>query len=333
MAQSDDSNFELRPKGNVELEEEIRRAFREDGRNIHIEEMQTVGNTTILYRCGKKGVAKVMLPSMPLRFLANHQRELDFYRRTKRYPFRDVRGDVLLMDLLEDGEVPNQIEGLSFEQLARILKSTVRLHKEETPWTGMERVEDVGLSLAYDMALPLLSRVSVERMKSLGFCVGREEEAVLLMHQVMGEWESLLDDLQGNCMVHGDLRGENVFLPYDKQKEAVLIDWQLTCAGSRFVDLAYLLSTSLTVEDLKVHEEDLLRVYAGDDFGDEFLEKYRRALQWPVAWAVFVCGGGMDYADKRSEVWTYQSVMTERFLQANLRQKKYKKEKSENRRS
>ena len=308
--------MQLRADDNQDLEKQVRAALGED---VQLTRVGRKGNVSVLYRFGVDGVAKTMLPTMPPAFLANHARELDFYRRTKRFPFRDVRGNVLLMEYLSDGEMPDQVKGLSFDQMRRVMLAASKFHQEMIPWESMEKVCDVVLGLGRSFALPVLNQVTEEGVRKLGFCKGREHEAVKLMHSIMDDWESVVADLAGNSVVHGDFRGENVFLPSNESLDAVVFDWQLVCAGSVFVDLAYLLAGSLTVADCEKHEIALLEVYHGGPCDERFLAQYHRALRWPVVWAVFVCGGGLNHLDKSSDAWIYQETVTERFLQAALR--------------
>jgi thiamine kinase-like enzyme len=310
--------MKLRPEGNIEIENAVRAALGKEGVGAELTQVGLKGNVSILYRYGDNGVAKTVLRGSPPVFWANHEREMDFYRRTKRYPCRDVKSDVILMDFLVDGEVPDQVAGLTVDQLKRILLTASTLHRDLTPWSGMERASSVVLALGYDMAKPLLDRVTEERVRELQLCEGREREAVFLMRAVMNDWQAIVDDLSGDTVIHGDLRGENVFLPFDCSREAVLFDWQLVSVGSPFVDLAYLLAGSLTVADRAKHEMLLLESYCDCPCGEQFLARYRRAQRWPVVWAVFVCGGGMDHVDKSSDVWKYQRIVTERFLQAAM---------------
>jgi hypothetical protein len=279
------------------------------------------GNISVLYRY-EDVVAKVVMAEengLPPVFARNHQRELQFYRHTKRYPAHAVHGDVLLMDALDEGCFPNQLEGLSFAQMRRVLAAMAEAHHSLTPWDGIEKAGDVVLGLGYEMASPLLANVTEQRLRDLGLMTGREREAVALMREVMGGWVDLVSQLAGNTVLHGDCRGENVFLPDNESSPAVLIDWQLASIGSPFIDLAYLIVTSLTVAQRCTLEKALVEDYFGSPCNAACWARYRRALRWPVVWAVFVCGGGMDHErDACSPVWEYQAIMTERFLSAAL---------------
>jgi aminoglycoside/choline kinase family phosphotransferase len=58
-------------------------------------------------------------------------------------------------------------------------------------------------------------------------------------------------------LAHGDLRADNLFFTGDR--EVAVIDWQLACRARGVLDVAYLLSQSMTVQDRRDHEHDLLQ--------------------------------------------------------------------------
>ncbi len=89
-----------------------------------------------------------------------------------------------------------------------------------------------------------------------------------------------------STLIHGDLHLENVLFTKDAVRPTVLIDWQLSGRGLAAHDVSYFLVGSLTVEDRRQHEEELLRnyyrqlVYEADlDYSfDDFYIDYRAAL-------------------------------------------------------
>ena len=63
-------------------------------------------------------------------------------------------------------------------------------------------------------------------------------------------------------ITHGDLRVDNVlFQESSPDREAVLIDWQLTGLRNPMYDLAYFTASSLSTEDRREHEQRLLTGY------------------------------------------------------------------------
>jgi hypothetical protein len=73
-------------------------------------------------------------------------------------------------------------------------------------------------------------------------------------------WKAVFRDPQ--CLWHSDLRVDNVL--FDAQggaRPCVLLDWQGVGLGRGTIDLAYFLATSLTTENRRAYERDLVAVY------------------------------------------------------------------------
>jgi thiamine kinase-like enzyme len=64
------------------------------------------------------------------------------------------------------------------------------------------------------------------------------------------------------CVTHGDFRTDNLlFDAKDAEVPLCVVDWQTIGVGSPMLDVAYFLTTSLSVEDREAHEEELLDFY------------------------------------------------------------------------
>lgn len=61
------------------------------------------------------------------------------------------------------------------------------------------------------------------------------------------------------CLVHGDAHVGNTYVDADGQP--ALLDWQCVRRGGWAFDVAYYLTSALTVEDRRIHEQDLLARY------------------------------------------------------------------------
>jgi len=82
---------------------------------------------------------------------------------------------------------------------------------------------------------------------------------------------------------HGDVRLDNIFFGSSGMK---IVDWQISYRNGGAFDLAYFMCQSLTVDDRRTHESDLLHRYhdgllaggvTGYDY-DELFEDYRRSV-------------------------------------------------------
>jgi thiamine kinase-like enzyme len=91
-------------------------------------------------------------------------------------------------------------------------------------------------------------------------------------------------------LAHGDFRLDNLFFQNEDLK---VIDWQICIKTVGGYDVGYFLSQSLTIEDRRNHERDLLDKYRktlseiGLDYPqDRLMEDYRRSVLFCLAYPV-----------------------------------------------
>ena len=60
---------------------------------------------------------------------------------------------------------------------------------------------------------------------------------------------------------HGDLRSDNIFCHSDNGGGFAVIDWQLTGMGQPITDIVRWMTQSISIEDRRETEQDLLRLY------------------------------------------------------------------------
>lgn len=86
-----------------------------------------------------------------------------------------------------------------------------------------------------------------------------------------------------SCVIHGDAHVGNVFL--DATGAGALVDWQLVQRGMWYLDVGYHIASTLTVEERRRTERDLLRHYL------DALASYGVAPpSWDVAWPAIARG-------------------------------------------
>merc|ERR1719217_1924750 len=87
----------------------------------------------------------------------------------------------------------------------------------------------------------------------------------LYAHNITKFYDFFRNAIPSCTVCHGDLRSDNVLLSRDPStgriRECVPIDMQCLKAVPGEFDLAYLLSQSLSIEDRRRHEVDLIRAY------------------------------------------------------------------------
>ena len=67
-----------------------------------------------------------------------------------------------------------------------------------------------------------------------------------------------------STLTHGDVRGENILFPQEHRKDFMLFDFQLMKEVNGVTDIGYLLVSSMTVKERRVHEENLLVQYMNE---------------------------------------------------------------------
>ena len=230
---------------------------------------------------GAPGSVILKIPSQfpENRAVADH---FDFYRREGRFyqqladkvPVRTAACFWNHMDpsagsfglLLEDlGErlMISQIAGIPAVRAAAALRALARIHGT---WWGspaldaldwMPRLDDpinLAAGQQYRDAWPtFLERVQVftDEMHDIG-------------DRTKDQLERLIRDGMAEAplaVCHGDFRGDNLMFddgaPADD--EVAVLDWQIAYRGPAVTDVAYFLCQSLTVEERRAHERDLVR--------------------------------------------------------------------------
>jgi len=205
---------------------------------------------------------------------------------------------IVLEDLtLRGATFPSVLSPVTLDTVRSILSQQAKLHARfwESPrlrpggdlaWAG-SHVEGKVADLMMVGAQPLIQheidtvsfkREMVQRLRTTGPDL-RNGTLALHRHQ-----QSLPQTL-----VEGDMHiGNSYILP---DGSGGLLDWQLTCRGHHMHDVSYLVTTALSVEDRRAHEQDLVRFYLdrlasegvidGPSFEDSFTE-FGRCLMWGV---------------------------------------------------
>ena len=224
----------------------------------------------------------------------------------------------MLLEDLGDRTMISQIAGVSGQRAAEALRALARLHGtwwsasllDELDW--MPRLDEP-INLAAGQQYRDAWPVFLER---IGDALGRE--ALELGERTQVVFEDLLRDGIAEAPVtvcHGDFRADN--LMFDDQAggpDAVaVLDWQISHRGPAITDVAYFLCQSLTVEERRAHEGELVRGWYDElaatvrqahgttlvDYPfDLAWEQYRRSSLGTTVYAVSAMGA-MDVANER----------------------------------
>ena len=99
-------------------------------------------------------------------------------------------------------------------------------------------------------------------------------------------------------LCHGDMRLDNIFFNEGGDSPITVVDWQITNIGPGINDVAYFMSQSLTVDDRRAAEHELLGLYQanlvalGVDYPFEDLwNDYRRCLVFCLTYPITAGAG------------------------------------------
>lgn len=167
---------------------------------------------------------------------------------------------VLLLDDLAPAVQGDQIAGCTVEQARAVAVAAAGLHGPR--WCDDTLFQVPGLSLPtaedrdlMDSVLGPMADAFVERFDDR--LADLERAAVAWLVASAGEW--LIAPLRHFTLLHGDLRVDNVMFAPDGT--VTVLDWQTITPGQPLRDIAFLLSTSLTIEDRRLHERAIVADY------------------------------------------------------------------------
>jgi hypothetical protein len=223
---------------------------------------------------------------------------------------------LLLMEDLGHLTIGDQVAGVTPEHAATALRGLARHHAHFWNRAGLE-----GVSFAPDINGPLNQPGRSIYEASFGEFMdafGGTLDATMV--RVAAAWPhsypAILDRLfeMPTTLVHCDFRADNLFFD-DSDSEngfVAVIDWQGISQGGAASDVGYFLSQSLSIEDRRAHEEDLLRGYhdgltsggvSGYSF-EQLRDDYRVGIIY--GWIIPVLAvGSLDFTSERAvRLWT-----------------------------
>ena len=204
-----------------------------------------------------------------------YEREVSFYRELRpqvkvRTPvprhveFNPATDDFLLvLEDLTPTAVVDQFSGMSLSQAQLALRELAGLHGPtarrtdlfEQPWLGgvAQKLAPLYRAIVPDLFDQFLVRYDNDVDDDI-------RGTVRTLRERLSEFSDFTPAV--TCVVHGDFRSENLL--FDGRSGDVplaVVDWQTLSVGSPLLDVAYLLTTSLSVGDRAAHDRELLRFY------------------------------------------------------------------------
>ena len=254
-------------------------------------------------------VIKVPSPHEQTRHIARafmfYGKEIGFYRdAAKDTPLdtprcyaahHDPESDdfVLVLEDLDGMEVISQLDGCPIDKAEIAIEALARHHaafweserfSEDLAWlpfgwdVPFPQAIAQGFSQAWPTCMEMFPNGVSERIKKVG------EKFPTVTSEMMELADSPV------TLAHGDFRLDNLFFQNEDLK---VIDWQICIKTVGGYDVGYFLSQSLTIEDRRNHERDLLDKYRktlseiGLDYPqDRLMEDYRRSVLFCLAYPV-----------------------------------------------
>jgi hypothetical protein len=195
---------------------------------------------------------------------------------------RDETGltNLVIEDLSAKTRPGDQIAGCSVDEARAVVRELAAFH---AAYWGNERALASDWLIRHEQMLPLYEAGAAKLPPWLGGRLGADDLAMVETFRGKARnWLSLMPTRR--TLIHSDPRVDNVlFEETDQGIAAWIIDWQLPSAGDPQHDVAYFLSGSVSPEDRRTCERELVSEYAAlirrtvPDYSDEeALESYRR---------------------------------------------------------
>ncbi|WP_169738361.1 phosphotransferase [Patulibacter minatonensis] len=212
---------------------------------------------------------------------------------------------VLLMQDLTPARVVDQLEGCTPDEAALVMDQQAALHASSWDDPRLAQLEWLqGTVAGWGQITDGFDATIAAFPEAFGSLIPEADlaEAAKLV-PLRDAWKRELSTPR--CLWHNDLRADNVL--FDAQAGEIpiaVLDWQGVTYGNGTIDLAYFLATSLTTEDRRAHERDLVARYhegllshgVSDYTLEQCWDDYRVLAIHPLQTGVFGLG-----AVKRSE--------------------------------
>jgi hypothetical protein len=187
---------------------------------------------------------------------------------------------VLVLEDLADARPGDQIAGCPVDHARAAVVNLAGLHGPtwcddelaSAAWLGGSDEEQ---AVTRDLLAPFLAVAVDAFAERFSAELDPTEQAVLdASRELLAPWVTARGDRV--AVVHGDYRLDNLLFPVGDPAGVAAVDWQTVAMGPPARDLAFFLSTCLTVEDRRAHEADLVAAYhaalAAYDVGDYTLD-------------------------------------------------------------
>ena len=215
---------------------------------------------------------------------------------------------VLLLEDLGSARMADQVAGCPPADAAHVMDAAAALHSY---WWESPKLDDLSWlrpvnNDAYKSAQEQYAAVwpgFVERFASR-VPPGGLAVADAYRQKIADVFDWVIEN-RPTTIAHTDFRLDNFFFDHADGSPVTIIDWQLSVRNVGAIDVGYFLGESLSIEDRRAHERDLLERYhdglvAGGVTGysfDDLYDDYRMSLVTQLT--IPVIGSSMDLGNER----------------------------------
>lgn len=169
---------------------------------------------------------------------------------------------VLLLEDLAPAYPSDQVEGTDRENSRRVIETFAKLHAH---WWNNEKLTQLEWAQPLFNAMPIAEGLeminnSIKQAEETGR-FERYPEMDRLMYMLPPLFKMEPPPPFPFTLSHGDLRSDNIFCPSEDGGRFAVIDWQLAGMGQPMTDIARWLTQSISIEDRRETEEELLKLY------------------------------------------------------------------------
>ena len=163
---------------------------------------------------------------------------------------------VLLLEDIADGRQGDQIAGCSADEVRSVAVAAAGLHGPR--WDDTTLLDDFPLPTPDDCdVMESLLDPMADVFRSRFTLSAAQSSVVDWLVRDAGPW--IRTPAEHFALIHGDLRADNVMLRGDGSLS--ILDWQTITTGNPLRDIAFLLATSLTPDDRRMHERRIVTDY------------------------------------------------------------------------
>jgi thiamine kinase-like enzyme len=170
----------------------------------------------------------------------------------------------LLLEDLSYGRVGDRATGCSIDEAKFIIQEIAKFH---AIWWKNPELSQMSWELTNDQVLESWQSLYQNNIQPFFDNVGSSpfsDELITVVEQVGANLISIFRRFQESpyTLIHNDYHLDNfIFTTVDDTTKLLVLDWQLMSIGHGVLDVAYFLSSNISIDDRRAYEQSLLKMY------------------------------------------------------------------------